>query len=128
MLPHITTHLPSLVRLVSLASLLGATSALALTRDVLRLLTLHLYVGSRLTRAICSWQLDTLGGLWNLFRGKRWNALRHRTDSYQYDVDQLFLGTLLFTVSAFLAPTVLVYAAFFSVVSTSRLCTNLAGS
>lgn len=44
--------------------------------------------------------------------------LRRRTDSYAYDVDQLFLGTLLFTVSAFLFPTVLAYAALFAVVST----------
>lgn len=47
--------------------------------------------------------------------------LRQRTDSYQYDVDQLFLGTLLFTVSAFLFPTVLVYAALFFLVSHSSL-------
>lgn len=50
--------------------------------------------------------------------GKRWNVIRQRTDSYQYDVDQLFLGTLLFTVSAFLFPTVLTYAALFYTVRT----------
>jgi hypothetical protein len=49
--------------------------------------------------------------------GKRWNVLRQRTDSYAYDVDQLFLGTLLFTVSIFLLPTVAVYALFFALVS-----------
>jgi hypothetical protein len=49
--------------------------------------------------------------------GKKWNVLRHRTDSYAYDVDQLFLGTLLFTVSAFLLPTVVTYAALFASVS-----------
>lgn len=45
--------------------------------------------------------------------GKRWNVLRQRTDSYDYEIDQLFLGTLLFTVSAFLFPTVVVYASLF---------------
>lgn len=49
--------------------------------------------------------------------GKKWNVLRQRTDSYAYDVDQLFLGTLLFTVSAFLLPTVVTYAALFASVS-----------
>jgi len=48
--------------------------------------------------------------------GKRWNVLRERTDTYEYDVDQLFLGTLLFTVSAFLFPTVLTYATLFTFV------------
>jgi phosphatidylinositol glycan class Q protein len=52
-----------------------------------------------------------------LTAGKRWNVLRQRTDSYAYDVDQLFLGTLLFTVSIFLLPTVGIYAALFGVVS-----------
>lgn len=42
--------------------------------------------------------------------------LRQRTDAYQYDVDQLFLGTLAFVVGTFLAPTVLVYAALFFLV------------
>ena len=40
--------------------------------------------------------------------------LRQRTDSYQYEMDQLFLGTLLFTVSTFLFPTVVTYAALFA--------------
>lgn len=48
--------------------------------------------------------------------GKRWNVLRQRTDSYAYDVDQLFLGTLLFTVSIFLLPTVAIYALLFALV------------
>lgn len=43
--------------------------------------------------------------------------LRKRTDSYEYEVDQLFLGTLLFTVSAFLFPTVLTYHLLFAGVS-----------
>ncbi len=38
-------------------------------------------------------------------------------DSYDYDLDQLFLGTLLFTISLFLLPTVLTYYSFFVMVS-----------
>ncbi len=37
-------------------------------------------------------------------------------DSYDYELDQLFLGTLLFTVSLFLLPTVLTYYLYFVVV------------
>lgn len=59
-----------------------------------------------------------------LASGKKWNVLRQRTDSYAYDVDQLFLGTLLFTVSAFLLPTVLTYATLFSAVCSSSLATK----
>lgn len=52
-----------------------------------------------------------------LTAGRRWNVLRHRTDSHEFDLDTLFLGTLLFTVTAFLAPTVLAYGLLFALVS-----------
>lgn len=51
-----------------------------------------------------------------LFTGKRRNVLRNRTDSWDYDLDQLLLGTILFTLLAFLFPTVLVYYALFAMV------------
>ena len=112
-IPHISTHMPIILSLLCTISLLGATSTLSLLQDLLRLTTLQLHIAHCLTRVIWTWLLDSLGGLWNLFRGKRWNVLRQRTDAYQYDVDQLFLGTLAFVVGTFLAPTVLVYAALF---------------
>ncbi|WWD16402.1 hypothetical protein CI109_100828 [Kwoniella shandongensis] len=101
--------------ILAASSLGGLTLSLSILGDCFSLLTLHLYVCYRGMKLVYAWQVDSLGGLWNLFRGKRWNVLRQRTDSYEYDVDQLFLGTLLFTVSAFLFPTVLTYAALFVV-------------
>ncbi|OWT35619.1 phosphatidylinositol glycan, class Q, partial [Cryptococcus neoformans Bt1] len=111
--PLLHSLLPRLIYLLSILSLTGFTTFLAASHDMLNLLTLHLLFGYKVMRAVCGWQIDSLGGLWNLFRGKRWNVLRQRTDSYEYDIDQLFLGTLLFTVSAFLFPTVLSYTALF---------------
>ncbi|AAW44966.2 GPI anchor biosynthesis-related protein, putative [Cryptococcus deneoformans JEC21] len=111
--PSLHSLLPQLMYLLSILSLTGFTTLLAASHDILNLLTLHLLFGYNVMRAVCVWQIDSLGGLWNLFRGKRWNVLRRRTDSYEYDIDQLFLGTLLFTVSAFLFPTVLSYTALF---------------
>jgi hypothetical protein len=49
--------------------------------------------------------------------GKRYNVLRNRTDPWDYDVDQLLFGTILFTLLAFLFPTVLAYYLLFAVVS-----------
>jgi phosphatidylinositol glycan class Q protein len=49
--------------------------------------------------------------------GKRWNTLRNRVDSYDYGIDQLFLGTLLFTIALFLLPTIATYYLFFAIVS-----------
>jgi phosphatidylinositol glycan class Q protein len=48
--------------------------------------------------------------------GKRWNSLRNRVDSYDYEIDQLFLGTLLFTIALFLLPTIATYYLFFAIV------------
>ncbi|WVW80270.1 hypothetical protein I302_102248 [Kwoniella bestiolae CBS 10118] len=115
-IPHLERLLPSLTQLFALSSLGGLTFTLSLLRDTLTILTSHLHLCHVLMRYIFDWQLESLGGLWNLFRGKRWNVLRKRTDSYEYDVDQLFLGTLLFTVSAFLFPTVLTYFGLFALI------------
>lgn len=43
--------------------------------------------------------------------------LRKRVDSAVYNVDQLFLGTLLFTVLLFLLPTTALFYAVFAMVS-----------
>jgi len=62
-------------------------------------------------------QLNTLSSLWRLFRGKKWNVLRKRVDSAVYNIDQLFLGTLLFTILLFLWPTTALFYAVFAMVS-----------
>jgi hypothetical protein len=49
--------------------------------------------------------------------GKRYNILHNRTDPWDYDVDQLLFGTILFTLVAFLFPTVLAYYVLFAMVS-----------
>ncbi|KAK1927659.1 N-acetylglucosaminyl transferase component-domain-containing protein [Papiliotrema laurentii] len=105
---------PIVLHMGANAASCGLTMAIALAQDVLALGTLHLHLCYAATSTLCRWQLYSLRALWNLFRGKRRNVLRQRTDSYAYDVDQLFLGTLLFTVSSFLLPTVAVYAGLFA--------------
>lgn len=62
-------------------------------------------------------QAYTLSSLWRLFRGKKWNVLRLRVDSALYNIDQLCVGTLLFTVLLFLLPTTLLYYFVFTAVS-----------
>lgn len=49
--------------------------------------------------------------------GKKRNMLRHRIDSCDYDLDQLLLGTILFTLLTFLFPTIIVYYLTFAAVS-----------
>lgn len=121
MLPQAQVPAEAAVLLVALG---GLSFAFALVSDIVSLLTLHLRICYAVTAQLCTWQLAALKGLYDLFRGKRWNVLRERTDSHAYDVDTLFLGTLLFTLMTFLAPTVLAYGTLFALVSNNGLRTS----
>ncbi|KAF9400797.1 phosphatidylinositol N-acetylglucosaminyltransferase subunit gpi1 [Mortierella sp. AD011] len=88
------------------AGILGATMALSLISDLLAFTTLHIYWFYMVAARIFHWQLTILYSLFNLFRGKKRNTLRHRIDSCDYDLDQLLLGTILFTLLTFLFPTI----------------------
>lgn len=61
-------------------------------------------------------QMRGLTALFRLFLGKKKNPLRERVDSCQYQADQLFVGTLLFTILLFLMPTTWVYYTVFTTV------------
>ena len=82
---------------------------IAMLSDLLSLLTVHVYSFYVASAKIYHWQLTIIVSLFHLFRGKKHNVLRDRIDSCDYDLDQLLLGTILFTLLAFLLPTVLVF-------------------
>jgi len=82
---------------------------ISLFADLVSLLTLHIYCFYVASARIFHWQLSIIISLFHLFRGKKRNVLRHRIDSCDYDLDQLLLGTILFTLLVFLLPTVFVF-------------------
>jgi len=95
--------------------ILGLTFQLAFLSDLLSLLTIHIYCFHVYAARLYQLQINALMSLWRLFRGKKYNPLRNRVDTAECDTQQLFLGTLIFTVLIFLLPTVLVYYVVFSV-------------
>ncbi|CAE6414358.1 unnamed protein product [Rhizoctonia solani] len=109
-----TPYFPLLLYCIGSAGALGTTMILSLASDLLSLLTLHTYVCYLLATTVFSRLLKLLGSLFNLFRGKRRNILRNRTDTWNYDMDQLMLGTILFTLVTFLFPTMTVYYMLFT--------------
>ena len=115
-------HFPALIWVVGACGCCGMTMIVSLLSDVLSVLTAHLYVCYYISATVFGHQLALAGSLWNLFRGKRYNVLRNRIDPWDYDLDQLLLGTILFTLLAFLYPTVLTYYALFATVSFTALC------
>lgn len=102
--------------ILSYVSSFGATFFFAVVGDLIAAATAHLWLGGQITRRLWRWELSSLYSLWNLFRGKRWNDLRQRVDDFEYQVDQIYLGTLFFTVALFLLPTISVYYLYFAMI------------
>ena len=101
--------LPHIIWFIGFSSFAGASMPIALFSDLLSILTLHIYSFYLASARIFNWQYTILLSLFQLFRGKKHNVLRKRIDSCDYDLDQLLLGTLLFTLLFFLLPTVIVF-------------------
>ncbi|XP_008854334.1 phosphatidylinositol N-acetylglucosaminyltransferase subunit Q isoform X1 [Nannospalax galili] len=99
---------------VGLSACLGMTVALSILSDIIALLTFHIYCFYVYGARLYCLKIYGLSSLWRLFRGKKWNVLRQRVDSCSYDLDQLFIGTLLFTILVFLLPTTALYYLVFT--------------
>lgn len=90
----------------------GVSMALAFVLDVTTIAGVHLHLAYALLRRVYLFFWGAALSLLDMFRGKKRNPLHHgRVDDAQYDVDQLFLGTILFTLVVFLFPTVLLFYA-----------------
>ncbi|OAY66976.1 Phosphatidylinositol N-acetylglucosaminyltransferase subunit Q, partial [Ananas comosus] len=74
--------------------------------------TLHLFISF-----LYSQQIQVLASLWRLFRGRKWNPLRQRLDSYDYTVEQHVVGSLLFTPILLLLPTTSAFYIFFTMLN-----------
>lgn len=105
----LTPALPKVVWFIGFSSFAGASMPLAMFSDLLSALTIHIYSFYLASARIYHWQLTILQSLFHLFRGKKHNVLRNRIDSCDYDLDQLLVGTILFTLLFFLLPTVMVF-------------------
>jgi phosphatidylinositol glycan class Q protein len=101
-------NFPSIVYYSGYAGTIGATMVFAAYRDLVSLLTIHLKMMHLVSSRIHNWSLAILYSTFNLFRGKKWNPLRNRVDKAEYDLDQLLLGTVMFTLLVFLLPTIAV--------------------
>lgn len=111
---YVRPALPTVIRVIGISSFAGASLPISMFSDLLSVLTLHIYSFYIASARIYNWQLSIITSLFHLFRGKKRNVLRNRIDSCDYDLDQLLLGTILFTLLFFLLPTVAVFYATFA--------------
>ncbi|KAJ3330199.1 hypothetical protein HDU76_006216 [Blyttiomyces sp. JEL0837] len=107
-------NLPFIIFLMGYTGVFGATMIISLFSDLVKVTTLHLNLFYTIAAKIYNWQVKVILSLFTLFRGKKFNVLRNRVDSVDFDLDQLLSGTILFTVLVFLFPTVAVYYVLFS--------------
>lgn len=99
---------------------LGVSFLAAALQDATRVVLAHVWFINVATTHIYRRQLLVLRSLWQLFRGRKYNVLRHRTDSLDDAdagrVDRLLLGTVLITMLVYLLPTTFAFYALFAAV------------
>lgn len=100
----------------------GFRTCISLVYDLAKVATGHTQLIHCTFRSIFRTQISLFSSLWHLFRGKKKNVLRQRSDTLEYDFMQLFLGMILFATCLFLFTTVLVYFFFFSLVQLVVSC------
>lgn len=99
-----------------IGAIFGFSTVMAIAFDAICMSTIHIKLISFIFSKMFRILLHTISSLWKLFRGKKKNVLRNRTDSLHYDSIQMLLGTVLFTTCIFLFTTVLVYHVFFTII------------
>ena len=109
----IQLYLTYIISLILTLQWLGASVLLAAVYDFLKFLNLCLICFYIFSSRLLWLQVSALRSLARLFMGQKWNPLRCRVDSCDYDTSQLLLGTLLFTILLFLLPTTSLYFVLF---------------
>ena len=102
----------------------GLSIGISMILDLFNIFILSIngfYIAS--TRIYC-WQLNILRSLFKLFYGKKYNVLRNRVDSKDYEFDQLMLGIIIFTILIYLLPTVFIFYLTFIIARLTILILN----
>ncbi|CAN1291937.1 N-acetylglucosaminyl-phosphatidylinositol biosynthetic protein gpi1 [Linum perenne] len=113
--------------LAVLGAVSGVTIPAALVIDIVGIGTAHVSALHWGISVVYSSQIQALGAIWRLFRGRKRNPLRLRLDSYDYTVKQHVVGSLLFTPLLLLLPTTSVFYIFFTILNTAitMVCTMI---
>ena len=109
----IAMYLSTILSGILLLAPFGVTLSISALHDFLKFLNLCSICFFIVTGRVLSLQVSALKSLARLFMGKKWNILRERIDSYDYDNSQLLVGTIVFTILLFLLPTTSMYFLIF---------------
>lgn len=98
-----------LIVMETLTKYCGLTLFISLLQDIANVVFINIYGFYVACTRLYNWQLNILSSLLKLFYGKKYNILRNRVDSNDYEFDQLMLGIIIFTILVYLLPTVFVF-------------------
>ncbi|KAG7890060.1 hypothetical protein KL936_002734 [Ogataea polymorpha] len=113
----------TIIRAITLLVKFGGLNMLiASIMDILDITSLHLRCFYFASTRVFNWQWHIIQSLFRLFYGKKYNTLRNRIDSHNYEFDQLLFGIIIFTLLVYLLPTVIAFYLSFAV---GRLLTLL---
>ena len=121
----VATYLSTILSGILLLAPLGMTLSICALHDFLKFLNLCSICFFIVIGRVLSLQVSALKSLARLFMGKKWNILRERIDSYDYDNSQLLVGTIVFTILLFLLPTTAMYFLIFLLLRTVQFCVQL---
>uniref|UniRef100_S4P5J0 Phosphatidylinositol N-acetylglucosaminyltransferase subunit Q n=1 Tax=Pararge aegeria TaxID=116150 RepID=S4P5J0_9NEOP len=93
---------------------LGFTFQAAIISDMMCLATFHCYCIYVYAARLFSLQISGLTALLRLFVGRKYNPLRGGIDSCEYTNQEMFVGTVAFTILLLLLPTTLMYYIVFT--------------
>ncbi|CAK1547200.1 unnamed protein product [Leptosia nina] len=92
----------------------GLTFQAAIISDMLCITTFHSYCIYVYAARLFNIQMSGLTALLRLFVGRKYNPLRNCIDSCEYTNQELFVGTVAFTILLLLLPTTLMYYIVFT--------------
>ncbi|CAG5059741.1 unnamed protein product [Parnassius apollo] len=93
---------------------LGFTFQAAIIADMICLATFHSYCIYVYAARLFNIQISGLTALLRLFVGRKYNPLRGGVDSCEYTNQELFVGTVAFTILLLLLPTTIMYYIVFT--------------
>lgn len=109
----ISIYLSMFVNFLVILLPFGITFPVTALHDFLKFLNLCLICCFIISNRVFTLQVSALKSLGRLFMGKKWNILRERVDSCDYNMNQLLVGTMIFTILLFLLPTTGMYTLIF---------------
>ncbi|KAJ3679476.1 hypothetical protein LUZ60_017487 [Juncus effusus] len=96
----------------------GAGTMLGFLLDLVRIGGLHVAALHWSVSVVYGNQIRGMASLWRIFRGIKWNPLRHRLDTHTPSVEQHIVGSLIFSPLLLLLPTTSVFYVFFTILNT----------